>query len=63
MRFNVIFDLTLFVLIHIKKFNLANATNENNKEHKKKWAHISDHPYQILIIGCSESGRQVHSFI
>ena len=26
-------------------------------QHNKKWPYIPDHPYQILIIGCSGSGK------
>ena len=32
-------------------FTLDSITNENNKEHNKKWSFIPDHPYRILIIG------------
>ena len=38
-------------------FNLDNITNENNREHNKKWPFIPDHPYRIFIIGGSESGK------
>ena len=38
-------------------FNLDDITNENNKEHDKKWPYISDHPYRILTIGGSGSGK------
>ena len=37
--------------------NLDNITNGNNKEHKEKWSYIPDHPYRILIIGSSGSGK------
>ena len=37
--------------------NLDSITNENNKEHNKKWSYIPDHPYRILIIGGSGSGK------
>ena len=37
--------------------NLDSITNENNKEHNKKWPFILDHPYRILIICCSGSGK------
>ena len=37
--------------------NLNSFTNENNKEHNKKWPYIHDHPYRILIIGGSGSGK------
>ena len=38
-------------------FNVDSITNENNKEHNKKWQFIQDHPYRILIIGGSGSGK------
>ena len=37
--------------------NLDNITNKNNKKHSKKWPFIPDHPYRILIIGTSGSGK------
>ena len=37
--------------------NLDNIINENNEEHDKKWPYIPDHPYRILIIGGSGSGK------
>ena len=37
--------------------NLDNITNENNKKHDEKWPYIPDHPYRILIIGGSRSGK------
>ena len=37
--------------------NFDYYTNENNTEHNKKWPHISEHPYRILIIGGSGSGK------
>ena len=37
--------------------NLDSITNENNKEHNKKWPFIPDHLYRILIIGGSGSGK------
>ena len=38
-------------------FNLDDITNENNENHNKKWPYIPDHPYRMLIIGDSESGK------
>ena len=38
-------------------FNLDDITNKNNKEHNEKWPYIPDHPYTILIIGSSGSGK------
>ena len=37
--------------------NLDSITNENNKEHNEKQPYIPDHPYRILIIGGSGSGK------
>ena len=37
--------------------NLHSITNENNKKHNEKWPYIPDHPYKILIIGGSGSGK------
>ena len=37
--------------------NLDDITNENNEKHNKKWPCIPDHPYRILIIGSSGSGK------
>ena len=37
--------------------NLGSITNENNKEHNKKQPYIPDHPYRILILGNSGSGK------
>ena len=37
--------------------NLDDITNENNKEHNEKWPYIPDHPYRLLIIGSSGSGK------
>ena len=45
------------IIIHDKLINLDSITNENNKEHNEKWPYIPDHPYRILIIGGSGSGK------
>ena len=37
--------------------NFDNFVNENKTEHKKKWPCLPDHPYRILIIGGSGSGK------
>ena len=37
--------------------NLNNIVNENNNEYNEKWPYIPDHPYRILIIGGSGSGK------
>ena len=37
--------------------NLDSITIENNKKHSGKWPYIPDHPYRILIIGGSGSGK------
>ena len=38
-------------------FNLDDITNENNKDHNLKRPFIPEHPYRILIIGGSGSGK------
>ena len=38
-------------------FNLDFITNEHKKNHNEKWPHIPDHPYRMLIIGGSGSGK------
>ena len=37
--------------------NFDESTNENKIEHNLKWPYIPDHPYRILIIGDSGSGK------
>ena len=38
-------------------FNFDCISKENIKEHNTKWPEISDHPYRVLIIGGSGSGK------
>ena len=37
--------------------NFDEYTNEINKKHNLSWPYIPDHPYRILIIGGSGSGK------
>ena len=37
--------------------NFDEYTNENKRKHNPYWPYISDHPYRILIIGGSGSGK------
>ena len=37
--------------------NFDDYTNENKSQHNKNWPYIPDHPYRILIIGGSGSGK------
>ena len=37
--------------------NFDEYTNENKIEHNSKWPYIPDHPYRILVIGGSGSGK------
>ena len=37
--------------------NLENIVNNNTKGHNENWPYILDHPYRILIIGGSGSGK------
>ena len=43
--------------------NLDSITNENNKRHNEKWPYFPDHPYIILIIGGTGSGKKMHCLI
>ena len=37
--------------------NFDECTNEKKIEHNSKWSYIPDHPYRILIVGGSGSGK------
>ena len=37
--------------------NFDDISNENKTEHNPKQPYILDHPYRILIIGGSKSGK------
>ena len=37
--------------------NLDSIVNDNNIKHNKIWPYIPDHPYRILKIGGSGSGK------
>ena len=37
--------------------NLDKIVNNNNEEHNEKWPYIPNHPYRILMIGGSRSGK------
>ena len=37
--------------------NLDDYVNENKTKHNKNWSFIPDHPYRILIVGGSGSGK------
>ena len=44
----------------VHKTNVTNETNLNNEnktEHNPKWSYIPDHPYWILVICGSGSGK------
>ena len=43
--------------MHSKMFSLDNITNKNNKQHNEKWFYVPGHPYRILIISGSASGK------
>ena len=38
--------------------NFDDYANENKTKHDLKWLYIPDHPYRILIIGSSGSGKK-----
>ena len=37
--------------------NLDSIVNKNNEKYNENWPYIPDHPYKILIIGGSGSGK------
>ena len=37
--------------------NFDDYVNENKTKHNKNWPYTPDHPYRILIIGASGSGK------
>ena len=39
--------------------NFDDYVNKNKTMHNKNWPYIPDHPYRILIIGGSESGKTI----
>ena len=45
------------ILSKYKMINLDDYTNENKTEDNLNWPYIPDHPYRILIVGGSESGK------
>ena len=53
MRFNLLQICHYYSLQN----DLDSIANESNKEYNEKWPFIPDHPYRILIIGGSGSGK------
>ena len=43
--------------------SLDSIANKNNKEHNEKCSFTPNHPYRILIIGGSGSGKKAHCLI
>ena len=37
--------------------NVDSIVNDKNEKHNQNWPYIPDHPYRILIIGVSGSGK------
>ena len=40
--------------------NVDEYINENKRKHNPNHPYILDHPYKILIIGGSGSGKKIH---
>ena len=40
-----------------KMIQFDDVTNKNNTEHNSDWPYIPDHPYRVLIIKGSGSGK------
>ena len=45
------------IIKQYKMFNFDYFTKEGIKEHNRNWPEIPDHPYRILNVGSSGSGR------
>ena len=45
------------MLCNVQRINFDDYVNENKTELNEKWPYIPDHPYRILIIGGSVSGK------
>ena len=45
------------IIWNIKMINFDDYVNESKTERNKNWSYIPDHPYRILIIGGSGSGK------
>ena len=56
MKFNFLLNNHSYTLQ--KMFNLDDIINENNEDHDLKWPYIPDHPYTMLIVGDSGSGKR-----
>ena len=41
---------------------MTNFTTKNIKEHNLNQPQVPDHPYRILMIGCSGSGKTIGLF-
>ena len=50
-------NITFCYQYKIKKINFDDYTNENKRKHNPNQPYIPYHPYRILIIGCSGSGK------
>ena len=46
-----------YIIKQYKIFNFAYITKEDIKEHNPNWPEVSDHPYRILIVRGSGSGK------
>ena len=45
------------IIKQYKKINFDYITKKDIKENNSKWPQIPDHPYRIIIVGGSGSGR------
>ena len=48
------------LFIEKKKINFDNCVNENKTKHNESWPYIPDHPYRILMIRDSGSGKKIY---
>ena len=50
---------SMIMYIILLMINFDEYTNESKRQHNRKWPYIPDHPYRILIIGGSRSGKTI----
>ena len=44
-------------MINFDDYASENKTLQKQRSHNQKWSYIPDHPYKILIVGGSGSGK------
>ena len=60
LQWNSVTTINIKMKTLMKNINFDDYINENKTRHNKNWPYILDHPYRILIIGGSGSGKQIY---